>query len=196
MLTRHSPTHVAKLRVRLWRWEPPSSIAGNGNRICQDTWCLLCANGTFSKVDQNLSVSGENWVYLKQDFQTLRVISLWMISRFGKARGAWTNPKVNFIYWCRASVSVRQEMSVCCTRNLCFTGGEKAGDETGKEKGNRAAWLWWISILVGWDSAHFTEKRKKVIYSQDNQEEKTERESGWLNTCRAVRERETEVLAD
>lgn len=159
MLTIRSPVHVARLCVCLWRWEPPSSISGNGNRIWQDTGCLLCSSGTFRRWIKISACQGENWVYLKQDFQTLRVISFWMISRFGKASGFWTNPKVSFIYGCRASLSARQEMRECCARNLCFTGGEKSGDETGKAKGNKAEWLWWISILAGLDSARFTGKQ-------------------------------------
>lgn len=176
MLTRRSPTHVARLCVRPRRWEPPSSISGNGNRIWQDMGCLLCSNRTFSKVDQNLSVSGENWVYLKQDFQTLRVISFWMISRFGKASGVWTNPKVSFIYWCQASVSARQEMKVCRARNLAFKGGGKR--KRGRHEKRKETGLSDCDELVS--SLVWTRhaSQRKVIYLQDNQKEKTERESG------------------
>lgn len=139
MLTRCSPAHVARLCVRSWRWEPPSSISGNGNRIWQATGCLLCSSGTFRRWIKISVCQGENWVYLKQDFQTLRIISFWMISRFGKASGVWTNPKVNFIYWCRASVSARQEMRVCCARNVCITGVEKSRRRD-RKSGRKRVW--------------------------------------------------------
>lgn len=121
------------------------------------------------KVDQNLCW-GENWVYLKQDFQTLSVISFWMISRFGKASGVWTNPKVNFIYWCRASVSARQEMRVLCPKSLFHRWGKSRRWDRKSER--KQGWVICDELVYSLVWPPHAAQRK--VY----QEEKTKRESG------------------